>query len=148
MAGLSGLATQAGSPACEPQSRDKHGQRRLVPRGAEPGRGADMLALGRTLPVNAPAARASLARLVLAGVQNNQLAPSLLRFGGEHLQQEPRSGAQDGAVQPGLLPDVPARLLDRTPGRGGHVPDREFLGHDQPVHPADAIEPWRLSALG
>lgn len=47
-----------------------------------------------------PAARASLARLVLAGVQNNQLAPSLFRFGGEHLQQGSRSGARMERFRP------------------------------------------------
>ena len=46
-------------------------------------------------------------------------------------EERPPSLGQDGAVQTGLLPDVPAKVLPGAPGAFGHVPDLQVLDiHD------------------
>jgi len=52
-------------------------------------------------------------------------------------QQTP-PGSHDLPVEAGLLPHVPARLLNRTVGGAGHVPDLEILDADHVEPPSDA----------
>ena len=42
-------------------------------------------------------------------------------------KERPPSPGQDGAVESGLLPDVPSGRLFRSPGASGHVPDSQIL---------------------
>jgi len=66
-------------------------------------------------------------------VQQNYLAPSFSRFDAQVIQERPWCSIQDRVVEPGPLLDLLAGHLSRPLDAGGHISDRQVLGHDQMV---------------
>ena len=127
-----------GNPVASPRShgvprRDVDGRVHVRVAGETAG-GApeDGLTLTR-LRIHLPARRAPLARErgsdLLDPARGLVLQPAY--------QQTP-PGPQDPPVQPGLGPDVPARVLPRPPRQPGHVLDLQVLDPDHVEPPRDA----------
>ncbi len=127
-------------PTFEPQSRGQHRQRRRLVAPDHPAVRQSVGALRQRLLADLAADRVGLRRAIRPRVEYDQLGTSFLRFVPKEREERSRGGVQDRAVEPGLLPHELAGLLGRPPGGGGHVRDRQSLGHDQPV---PAREPRR-----
>jgi len=105
-----------------------HVRMRLVPAGDAPERLT--LAVPRS---DVPARRATLARV--RGVDPFHPAGGLVL---QPVEEGPPPVGKDGAVQPGLLPDVAAGLGGRAPGASRHGPHIQVLDAD-PVESAGQV---------
>src|SRR6516164_2439236 len=75
------------------------------------------------------------------------LPTSFHDFVGDFLKQRRRSGVKDLSIQCGLLPDVLARLFERTGRRGCHVLDAELLARKYRASPRQSCRELVLEVV-